>query len=116
MDNTITIPRGNTHCVKISINVNGEPYTLADGDIVYFTVKTYSGGEVKIKKQLTATDINSEGELILTLNPSDTANLAGYSYSYDAAIRFANGEIYTFIKPSTFAVCDVITEAGDIYG
>lgn len=89
----IALVRGDTLRMQIEILVDGEPYTLVNGDKVRFALKqSYSSSKVLIHKNI-PTD-----SLILYLEPSDTKKLPFGNYVYDIEITFANGDVDTFIR------------------
>lgn len=88
----ITLIRGDTLKIQVSIFIDKQPYTPASGDVIRFAMKqTTSSSKVLIHK------IIPNDTLILHLLPSDTKRLAFGNYVYDIEITFANGDVDTFI-------------------
>ena len=105
--NTITLTRGDTFMGKISLVIDGEPYTPNDDDVIRFAVKNkdmtpgkkeYVDEEPLIEKTI------PNGSLILKLDPSDTKELDFCDYVYDVQITLADGSVTTFITASTFRI------------
>lgn len=88
----ITLIRGDTLKIQVSIFIDKQPYTPASGDVIRFAMKqTTSSSKVLIHK------IIPNDTLILHLLPSDTKRLAFGNYVYDIEITFENGDVDTFI-------------------
>ena len=88
----ITLIRGDTLKMQVSIFINKQPYTPASGDVIRFAMKqSMSSSKVLIHK------IIPNDTLILHLLPSDTKRLAFGNYVYDIEITFENGDVDTFI-------------------
>lgn len=88
----ITLIRGDTLKMQVSILIDKQPYTPVAGDVVRFAMKqSMSSSKVLIHKEIPI------DTLILHLQPSDTKRLAFGDYVYDIEITFANGDVDTFI-------------------
>jgi hypothetical protein len=106
IDNTkITMTRGDTLLVAVSMVKDGEDYLPTSGDVVRFAVKNkkmtmgnkeYSDPEPIILKNIPI------ATMVLELEPEDTKNLSFGEYVYDIEITFANGRVDTFITNSPF--------------
>lgn len=96
----LLITQGNS--VEIAITITdtdtGEPIELKIGDQILFTVKS-KRGETLIKKVLTENDYNEDGDLILSIDASDTMIPTG-EYPYDALLVTYDGQAATFISSS----------------
>ena len=110
----IELTRGDTYIQQLNIRINGEPYTLQDGDEVSFAVKRnklksdrsdYIDDEPLILKNL---ELNDEDKLILQLDPEDTKPLAFDTYVYDIEIKFSDGAVYTVIKKAVFKLTEEV--------
>ena len=101
----ISMTRGDTLRVAVSMTRNGEPYTPENGDVVRFAAKhkkmksgdkEYSDVEPLILKTI------PNGTMVLELVPSDTKDLDFGEYVYDIEITFEDGTVDTFITASPF--------------
>lgn len=97
---SITLTRGDTLKVLISISKNGQPYTPVQGDAIRFALKhktmnnkqtAYKDTQPLIIKNI---PINT---MILQLEPNDTKELDFDTYVYDIQITFSDGTVDTFI-------------------
>ena len=101
-DNKITMTRGDTLRVAVSMTRNGEPYTPVSGDAVRFAMKNkrmttggkeyYDDEPILIKPIPIAT-------MVLELESDDTKQFDFGTYCYDIQITFADGTVDTFIEP-----------------
>lgn len=88
----ITLIRGDTLKMQVSIFINKQPYIPASGDVIRFAMKqSMSSSKVLIHKEI------PNDTLMLHLLPSDTKRLAFGNYVYDIEITFENGDVDTFI-------------------
>jgi hypothetical protein len=109
--NCINLPRGNTRILQITPTKNGSPHTLADSDTVIFTLKSLKpNSKIIFEKIITTLNYDAENRLLMRLNPADTANLQEGRYCYDVALLEADGDFFTFIKPTDFIISAVCTE------
>lgn len=94
--NDITLTRGDTLYIQITILQNGEEYVPQEGDSVRFAMKRrFNDDDSKILINKTI-DIET---LLLKLEPEDTKKLRfGRSYVYDVELTNSNGDVSTFIK------------------
>lgn len=86
-------PRGNTCPITFNlVNVQQEPFELAEGDEIYFTIKKiYTMKKFLLQKKLSNGDVTIEGNVAtIILNEEDTANLDFGKYDYD--IKFKSQE------------------------
>lgn len=103
-NNVIKLTRGDYASFNIKLlDINGDEYSLQDGEYVTFTVKRNTR-DPNILIQKTGTTIEIFGE--------DTNNLPYGRYCYDAELTFANGEKDTFITPTDFYIEDEVTWNG----
>ncbi len=105
-DNSLTVTRGDTLPVDISItNSDGTPYAMQEGDVLVLTVKrtTDYDGEVAIQKTMDSTTGPT-----CTLS-SDETNIDYGAYFYDLELTQANGFRTTIVKPSAFTVTEEVT-------
>ena len=89
----IKMTRGDTLTASITIkDAQGGDYTVADTDVIRFAMKKfYTSEEVLVQKTIGP-------DLILTLEPSDTALLDFGKYVFDIKLTTAAGVVDTFIK------------------
>jgi hypothetical protein len=108
---TIEIPRGNSAVLQIIPKISGEEYVISGGEKVIFTVKIFSAktSEVKLQKTLTAENYDSNGKLLLYIEPLDTVNLMLCNYKYDCAL-VSGDKFLTFVQPTDFIVAGICTE------
>lgn len=113
--NDITITQYNTAEIAVTPYYDtGDTYILDDGEKVVFTVRSPVTGEVVLKKTLTASDYNENGELVIYLTSDDTA-LVCEQYVYDVAL-ITDVDFVTFIPKSKFRVVQAITKGGGSSG
>lgn len=99
----IYLTRGDSAEIAVHIKKpDGTDYTPNDDDECLMTVKKTTGDK-KCVFQKTITD----GEV--SIEPSDTADLAYGDYYYDCQLKTAGGSVQTFIPPSLFRVMEEVT-------
>lgn len=108
----LTLIRGNTKHYAVTPKVNGTAYTLQANEKVYFCIKSCEAAEAAkvVEKTLTNADYNTAGQLVMNINPADTAALEAGKYKFDFAIEFQNGEFYTFIENDDFIIKPALCE------
>lgn len=92
-NNTITMTRGDSLSLELSL-LNGENvYTPQEGDVITFEVLgfPYDGEDPVLTKTI------PNDTLLLELAPEDTASLGLGAYSYKMKITYADGYVDTFI-------------------
>ena len=83
-----------------TIGVKLKNYELKAGDTVYLTVRKRPKSEdVVFQKVVTEFD---NGRGAINIEPEDTSDQPWGVYYYDIEIRFSNGVVKTFVKPSIF--------------
>lgn len=104
---TISMTRGDTLKVAVSLTKDGQPYTPVEGDKIRFAAKDpkmycdkgeYVDSEPRILK-----DIPIE-TMMLVLDPADTKTLDFGNYVYDMEITFADGTVDTFITQAVLRI------------
>ena len=109
--NSITLTRGDTLRVIISIIIDDEEYIPVAGDVVRFALKhpilnadktDYVDTDPLILKTI-PTD-----SMILTLLPEDTKPLGFGKYVYDVEITFSDGTVTTFITKAPFKLTEEV--------
>ena len=103
----LTITRGDTDNITVTIKENDIQVPLVDGDTVYLTVKKSINDKVIIlQKIITAF---TEGSAFITINPIDTDDLAFSDYVYDIQLTKVDGTITTLVTPNTFTIGGEVT-------
>lgn len=104
--NKITMTRGDTLLLAVSMTKNNEPYVPVSGDAVRFAVKhtkMTSGGKEYVDTEPLILKQIPIATMILELEPEDTKPLDFGEYVYDIEITFGeNGRVDTFITNSPF--------------
>ncbi len=93
-NNTITMTRGDSLSLELSL-MNGENvYTPQEGDVITFEVLgfPYDGEDPVLTKTI------PNDTLLLELAPADTASLSLGAHYYNTRIIFADGFVDTFIN------------------
>ena len=90
----ITLTRGDTLILQLSLTKNGDPYTPASGSSVRFAMKQkYTDTEVVLEKNIPLET------LILEIEPEDTKPLPmGAKYVYDIELTDEVGHVDTFYE------------------
>ncbi len=104
---TITMTRGDTLRVQISIQRDEETYNPVAGDSVAFYLKHNSMDSKKTAYTDPAPLITKSvpiESMVLTLDPEDTKTLDFGKYVYDLQITFENGTVDTFINNAPFII------------
>lgn len=89
----ITMTRGDTLALKITMTKDGVEYTPGAGDSVRFAMKVrYTDEEVILEKNIPI------DTMVLEIEPKDTKSLEmRSSYVYDIQLTTADGKVDTFI-------------------
>ena len=92
----ITLTRGDTLILQLSLTKNDEPYTPATGSSIRFAMKEkYTDADVVLEKPI---NIDT---LLLQFNPADTKPLPmGKKYVYDIELTDEVGHVDTFLSGS----------------
>jgi len=124
MSNIIVINRGDSFDFDLTIDLDGESrYTLTGDDTLYFGVmKPHQKFEdALIKKKFTVVDIDTMGNLSVSIFPEDTLDLYPGKYYYAVKLHMNHPEIdpntneetgntidkvYTIINKTKFILCD----------
>lgn len=110
MDYTIRVVRGTTKTITIEpLDADGNPYSLADGDIVKFGVKAKAeDSEYLIYKEITE---SADGVCTVELAPGDTIGLNFGRHVYDVGLQ-SGDNYYNVIPVSAFVVAQNVTKWG----
>ena len=105
--------RGDTAIVELA-NIkalDGSDYVLSDTDKVLLDIKKseYSD-DVLIHKEITKSDYQSDGGLIIKFYPDETDLLEKGEYLYDIKLYIDAYNIFTIVPISKIAVVNSITE------
>lgn len=107
----ITMTRGDTLNLKVTIMKDDEEYTPEDGDVIRFALKhqdiKVDNSDFVDKRPLILKTIPND-TMILTLEPEDTKELSFITYAYDIEITFADGTVDTFITNSAFRITEEV--------
>ena len=99
--NNITLTRGDTLFLQLSLTKNGQPYTPAQGSSIRFAMKA------KYNDPDTAVVLNKNipiDTLLLEIEPEDTKELQmRKTYVYDIQLTDENARVDTFIS-GTFTI------------
>lgn len=103
---TIFLTRGDTFKAQLSLtNEEGQPYEPQEGDVIRFACKKdYSDPDTEV---LIVKEVPLD-TLILTLEPSDTKELAFGNYVYDIQLTTAAGEVDTFITKGILTLTEEV--------
>ena len=82
----IYITRGDDAMFRIVLELNGEVYEMADGDVLTFTVRATPDETSPILAELTSTSN------IFTISHEDTSSIPAGSYSADVQLMQADGK------------------------
>lgn len=100
----ITLTRGDTMTIMVSILKDNEPYEIQEGDSIRFALSTgYKAGPgytLILSKEI-PTDT-----LIFTLSSAET-ELAYRNYNYDIEITHSDGSVDTFISSTLRIIGEV---------
>lgn len=102
--NNITLTRGDSLILHVSMTRNDEPYTPSAGDSIRFALGRDKRGtsEPIILKNI---DIN---DMTLRIDPEDTKTLSYGTYYYDIEYTSEEGYVDTFIGPSSFKLTEEV--------
>ena len=104
----ITFNRGDDIFLQVDIyDSEGQPYTLREGDKLYFSVKRK---ETDKNYAIAPRELDHD---VIHILPEDTYDLAFGTYVYDVHMVTAEGRSTTIIKLSTLTLEPAITAYGD---
>lgn len=102
--NKIYLTRGDSADISVNLtDIEGEPYEIQPGDVVYFRMKqraTKEPSQILVEK----TAHISENEIIVSLDEADTKELPFGKYHYEIELVTANNKHYTVIVDTEFEV------------
>lgn len=104
--NNISLTRGDSAYITLTINTDNGTYLLQDGDEVRVQVRDVPNtGELLFEGIVEKT----EDGVIWHILPEQTSNLDVKTYYWDAQLQTSNGDIFTFIPASAFKLLDEVT-------
>lgn len=96
--NALSMVRGDTEAITVTLSEDGTPTNFVEGDTVYFTVKrTLNTTEKSLQKTITSF---TDGAAVINIAASDTSSLAFGDYQYDIQINLADGTVKTVVQSS----------------
>ena len=99
-DNNITLTRGDSATLELTIKDNGITYDYSD-DLVQLTIKRNTvTGAVLIQKTFTTG--------VIVINPADTKDLQYTDLVYDVQLINEQGGVYTVIPPRRFTIAEEV--------
>ena len=104
--NKISLTRGDSAYITLTINTENDIYTLNDGDEVRVQVRDMPNtGELIFEGTIEMI----EDEIVWHIYPDQTKDLEVATYYWDAQLQTSNGDIFTFIPASAFKLLDEVT-------
>lgn len=104
--NKISLTRGDSAYITLTINTENGVYELNEGDEVRVQVRDAPNiGELLFDGNIEIVD----GEIVWHIYPHQTSELDVDSYFWDAQLETSNGDIFTFIPSSPFKLTDEVT-------
>ena len=101
--NNISLTRGDTLKLTVTIMQDGDIYDVKEGDRIRFALKkNIADTECLIIKEI------PNNTKLLHLVPSDTKQLPFGVYVYDIELTTENGDVDTFIGPAKFTLTDEV--------
>ena len=103
-DNEVRLTRGDNADINVLItDLNGDTYSLQEGDKLLFTIKrNCKTAEIIIQKDISA-------DQVISLEHNDTKDLDYGSYVFDVQCTLADGQVYTVIEPHPFIIEKEVT-------
>lgn len=100
-DNNILLTRGDTAYIDIIdfYDIDGNPYTLEEGDNIYFRLRT---SRVLLTKKLSIDLENNTATLLL--EPKDTSYLPEKTHKYEIELVTHKNEHFTFVADKNFTI------------
>lgn len=102
--NSISLTRGDSLILSISMTRNGEPYYPSSGESIRFALGVdKKGSDDPIILKYISTD-----DMILRIDPEDTKSLKYGTYYYDIEYTSVEGYVDTFIGPASFKLTEEV--------
>lgn len=96
---SITLTKGDSFYSVITLKRGDTTYTPQEGDIITFGLK-----KTEFDTTALITKVIPNDTLLLYLAPADTKQLQTGVYVYDLELKYANGDIDTFINKAKFTL------------
>lgn len=96
---TISLTRGDSLIIQISVNQEGKLYEIKPGDKIRFAMKK----DLEDSEPLIMKPIDTQS-LQLTIEPQETKKLEFGKYWYDIELTTEDGFVDTFIGPAAFMI------------
>lgn len=104
--NNISLTRGDSAYITLTINTDNGTYSLQNGDEVRVQVRDVPNtGELLFEGIVE----QAEDGVIWHILPEQTSDLDVKTYYWDAQLQTSNGDIFTFIPASAFKLLDEVT-------
>lgn len=109
----ISMVRGDTEILKVSITKDGVQQDLVPGDTVYLSVRKNPKSSTYSFQKVVTTFI--EGKAYIRIDPEDTKTLSAGEYVYDVQVTFAPATehdipvVKTLVWPSIFIIEQEVT-------
>ena len=100
-NNTITLTRGDTARIDLTLSKDGESYDYSADTVVFSVKKTTSTPTYIMQKTVT--------DGVIYIAPDDTENLSYGDYVYDVQLTTQSGDVCTVIPPSKFTLATEVT-------
>ena len=102
-DNKISLTRGDTAYLNVSVEIDKKPYEMQEGDTLTFSIKKSTSDKTPLVEKTIS------GGTRIHIEPSDTSGLEYGKYKYDVQLDKANGDVFTIIEPTAFVVLEEVT-------
>ena len=104
--NKISLTRGDSAYITLTIETNNGTYALEDGDKVRVQVRDVPNtGDLMFDGEVEVLN----GEIIWHIYPEQTSWLEVKTYYWDAQLETSNGDVFTFIPASPFKLLDEVS-------
>lgn len=104
----LSMIRGDSESIILSLKKDEDMIPFNQGDTVYFTIKQNANTD-KIMMQKIITTFDEDGNCIIEINPDDTKDFSFRDYVYDIQLNDSNGRVTTIIPCSKFAILEEVT-------
>lgn len=103
-NDAIHLTRGDNADIEVIIkDLEGNTYTLQEGDKLLFTIKSNcKTDDIVIQKDITS-------DSIITIEHNDTKDLNYGDYVFDVQCTLSDGQVYTVIEPHPFILEKEVT-------
>lgn len=100
---SIELTRGDTAVFDLALtDADGIEYTIHPGDVIVFSLKaSTASNRYLLQKEFT--------DSTMKIDPSDTSALSCGTYIYDIQLTNREGDVFTVVEPSKFAIKEEVT-------